>query len=142
MGWHLRKKMRLEYAYAGRFGFGQTQHHMTQDEQIPITDADLESEDEEVAQAQLKSKKQPKKKADGVQKKKKSPPKVSPIVIKQRKEVVEKRIQQLEIRLARDKALQQQYVESLIAAEAALAEAAAAASAVITDETTRDAVAV
>ncbi|MBV5333253.1 hypothetical protein JZU54_06905, partial [bacterium] len=62
--------------------------------------------------------------------------------IKQRKEVVEKRIEQLEVRLARDKAIQQQYAESLAAAEAALAEAIAASQSVVADETTRDSIAV
>ena len=109
----------------------------TDNNTINITDADLDEEDEDEP-----CKKCCKPTKPGVQKKKKAPAKVSPIVIKQRKEVVEKRIEQLEVRLARDKAIQQQYAESLAAAEAALAEAIAASQSVIADETTRDAIAV
>ena len=109
---------------------------------INITDADLEEEEECCCASPTKKCKKPSKpKEGGVQKKKKAPPKVAPAVIKQRKEAVEKRIEQLEIRLARDKALQQQFTENLAAAEAALAEAIAASQAVIADETTRDAIA-
>jgi len=106
---------------------------------INITDADLDEEEDEDEPCKKCCKPATK---PGVQKKKKAPAKVSPIVIKQRKEVVEKRIEQLEVRLARDKAIQQQYAESLAAAEAALAEAIAASQSVIADETTRDAIAV
>ena len=112
------------------------------DDEIQITDADLDSE-EEVAPGPDETKKAaPKKKkacAGGVQKKKKSAPKLSPIVIKQRKDIVDKRIQQLLVRLNRDKALLQKYEENLLAAEAFLAEAAAVAV-LVTDETTQDSI--
>ena len=82
----------------------------------------------------------PRKGASAAPKKKKSStPKITPIILKQRKEVVEKRIQQLEVRLNRDKGILQRYAEDLAAAEAALEAAAKAAKEAIVDESTREA---
>jgi len=97
--------------------------------EISITDADLEEEEGDCCCAPMDKKKKrttaPKPKGEPAPKKKKSPPKVTPIVLKQRKDAVEKRIQQLEVRIARDKELVSRYADGLVAAEAAIAQAAA-----------------
>ena len=121
----------------------------TIDDEILITDADLEEEEDEPtgpAAIAGKKKKAAAKAEEGPapKKKKSSPPKVTPIILKQRKEVVEKRIQQLDVRLNRDKGLLQRYEDSLAEAEAALEAVAKAVQAEreIVDEGTRDAVVV
>jgi len=99
------------------------------DNEISITDADLEEEEDcgccGPADKKKKRTAAPKPKGEPAPKKKKSPPKVTPIVLKQRKEAVDKRIQQLEVRIARDKELAKRYADGLEAAEAAIAQAAA-----------------
>lgn len=101
----------------------------TDDNEISITDADLEEEEGDCCCAPTDKKKKrttaPKPKGEPAPKKKKSPPKITPIVLKQRKDAVEKRIQQLEVRIARDKELANRYADCLVAAEAAIAQAAA-----------------
>ena len=99
------------------------------DTEISITDADLEEEEEDCCCGPVDKKKKrtaaPKPKGEPAPKKKKSPPKVTPIVLKQRKDAVDKRIQLLEVRIARDKELAKRYADCLVAAEAAIAQAAA-----------------
>ena len=99
------------------------------DNEISITDADLDEEEDcgccGPADKKKKRTAAPKPKGEPAPKKKKSPPKVTPIVLKQRKEAVDKRIQQLEVRIARDKELAKRYADGLEAAEAAIAQAAA-----------------
>ena len=99
------------------------------DNEISITDADLEEEEDCGCCGPVDRKKKrtaaPKPKGEPAPKKKKSPPKVTPIVLKQRKDAVDKRIQQLEVRIARDKELAKRYADGLEAAEAAIAQAAA-----------------
>lgn len=121
----------------------------TIDDDILITDADLEEEEDAQPReptGPVGKKNKATAKADGPapKKKKSSPPKVTPIILKQRKEVVEKRIQQLDVRLNRDKGLLQRYEDSLAEAEAALEAVAKAVQAEreIVDEGTRDAVVV
>lgn len=92
--------------------------------EISITDADLE-EEECTGPVDKKKKRTVAPKGEPAPKKKKSPPKVTPIVLKQRKDAVDKRIQQLEVRIARDKELAKRYADCLEAAEAAIAQAAA-----------------
>jgi hypothetical protein len=111
------------------------------DNEISITDADLEEEEVEGGEpkgpADKKKKRTlaPKKATEGepAAKKKKTPPKVTPIVLKQRKDAVDKRIQLLEARLERDRELAKRYAESLEAAEAFLA----AQAEIIIDERTK-----
>ena len=121
----------------------------TTDDDILITDADLEEEEdaqpcEPTGPVGKKNKATAKPDGPAPKKKKSSPPKVTPIILKQRKDVVDKRIQQLEVRLNRDKGLLQRYVDSLAEAEAALEAVAKAVQAEkeIVDEDTRDAVVV
>ena len=116
-------------------------------DEIMITDADLDEEEDGPTCCEPtgpvvvgKKKTVAKKGASAAPKKKKSStPKITPIILKQRKEVVEKRIQQLEVRLNRDKGILQRYAEDLAAAEAALEAAAKAAKEAIVDESTREA---
>ena len=115
-------------------------------DEIMITDADLDEEEDGPTCCEPtgpvvvgKKKTVAKKGASAAPKKKSSTPKITPIILKQRKEVVEKRIQQLEVRLNRDKGILQRYAEDLAAAEAALEAAAKAAKEAIVDESTREA---